>query len=256
MENASKALLIAGGVLIALLTLSLFFLMRSNVETYYNEQDKIDTVEKITAFNLEYTNYNRNNVRGNELLSLINKVIDYNDRKSDKAINNSQAPSINLTIDFDGKVKKLSFDENLADNKRLFGKNVYNEEYKSDLSSHYSKDLDDIISYIRGIENDYTAETLKQLISKISILYSDVEGNTEKENNAIIAFNDIVGTQKVGANLLKTNQYSSIKNLKEPIYKYYEFSQFKKAVFKCYDVTYNSNGKIESMAFKFTGSFK
>ena len=44
---------------------------------------------------------------------------------------------------------------------------------------------------------------------------------------------------------------------KNAIYTYYEFIQFKRAIFKCTNVGYDDGtGRIISMSFEFTGKFK
>ena len=64
MENASKALIIAGGILIAILVVSLL-VTGWNKLTYYNrEKEEIQTVEQIINFNKEYESYNKRVVRG------------------------------------------------------------------------------------------------------------------------------------------------------------------------------------------------
>ena len=83
MENASKALLIAGGVLISIIILSLIVIAYTNISNYYNEDRALTRIEQITKFNNEYTGYVRDDVKGSELLSLVNKIVDYNDRKAD-----------------------------------------------------------------------------------------------------------------------------------------------------------------------------
>ena len=80
MENASKALIMAGSVLIALLVVGALVLMFSNLTSYQNSNEKANKDEQITKFNQEYSTYNRKDVRGNELYSLINRVVDYNSR--------------------------------------------------------------------------------------------------------------------------------------------------------------------------------
>lgn len=82
MENASKALLMAGGVLISLMVLGALLLMFNSLSSY-QESGTQDTREaQVIEFNNQYETYNRRNVRGSDLYSLLNKVVDYNRRKS------------------------------------------------------------------------------------------------------------------------------------------------------------------------------
>lgn len=82
MENASKALIMAGGILIALLIISLLVMFYDDIQETMNAQSKSDLVEQIAEFNKQYDVYYRNNLHGNDILSLANMVNDYNKREA------------------------------------------------------------------------------------------------------------------------------------------------------------------------------
>ena len=82
MENASKALIMAGSVLIALMIIGALMLMFGNLTSYQETDTQGTRSAQITEFNQQFETYNRNNVRGSDLYSLLNKVIDYNRRQS------------------------------------------------------------------------------------------------------------------------------------------------------------------------------
>ena len=82
MENATKALLIAAGALFAVVIISIVWIAYGNLTGYYNaKQDNINQ-EQLSAFNNEYAAYDRE-LTGFELISLINKVSDYDKNKAD-----------------------------------------------------------------------------------------------------------------------------------------------------------------------------
>ena len=83
MENITKALLIAGGVLFAILILTLLVIFHNQLSAYYTEQHDAKMVEQVTEFNNKFDNYNGQTIRGNELISVMNKVVDYNRTYSD-----------------------------------------------------------------------------------------------------------------------------------------------------------------------------
>ena len=90
MENASKALLMGGGMLIAILTLSLVVFAFNSIAQNYKTQDEVEVVKQVTAFNSEYESYNRKLLRGTDVISLCNKAMDNNERNygiADKQIN-------------------------------------------------------------------------------------------------------------------------------------------------------------------------
>lgn len=82
MENASKALIMAGSVLIALMIIGALLLMFNSLSSYQDVGTQNTREAQVIEFNNQYETYNRKNVRGSDLYSLLNKVIDYNRRKS------------------------------------------------------------------------------------------------------------------------------------------------------------------------------
>ena len=83
MENISKALLIAGGVLFAILVLTLLIIFRGKISSYFTEQHNAKILEQVTEFNNKFENYNGQTIRGSELISVMNRVVDYNRTYSD-----------------------------------------------------------------------------------------------------------------------------------------------------------------------------
>ena len=86
MENASKALLIAGSVLIAMLVLSVgvyLYISMSRVKEQYNRDE---LVAELTKFNTEFTVFQgRNDIRAHEIVTLNNFAKKY-ESKSGKHI--------------------------------------------------------------------------------------------------------------------------------------------------------------------------
>lgn len=80
MENASKALLMAGGILIAIIVLALIIMMINNIGMFQTSNDKIEAEKQLSEFNMEFEAYNREDVLGMDLVNLCNKINDYNVR--------------------------------------------------------------------------------------------------------------------------------------------------------------------------------
>ena len=58
MENVSKALLIAAGILIGLIVLTMLVVMHRQVTSYYTAKEKARTFEQLQEFNAQYIPYN------------------------------------------------------------------------------------------------------------------------------------------------------------------------------------------------------
>ena len=80
MENASKALLMAGGILIALLILGSLVLLFSNLQDYQNKTDASTKQAQIAEFNSQFEPYNKKALTLMELKSVYNKIISNNEK--------------------------------------------------------------------------------------------------------------------------------------------------------------------------------
>ena len=74
MENASQALIIAGGILLAILTISLLVYAFGNASTIFNAQDKEKEAQRLAEWNAEWEAYNRQLLYGTEVLTVVNKA--------------------------------------------------------------------------------------------------------------------------------------------------------------------------------------
>lgn len=264
MENASKALIMAGSVLIAIVIIGALVLMFNNLNNYQqvNTQGNRDT--QVVEFNNQYETYHRKNVRGSDLYSLLNRVVDYNRRKSEVGtLNNDQGQYLAyepMTIHYtlDGKQKDFTFD----------GKNrIFISEYMDFTLTQANTNI--FKTYIETKVNDEVMgiakneKAMQNLASGISNLF-EKSGNDEKGIlSAISLWNANVKNNKIDTNDKKfdelVSEYNSQINItenKEKVYTYYEFMQFKRARFDCTDVKYNNGtGRIIEMSFKFTGKF-
>ena len=80
MENASKALLMAGGILIALLIIGVLVYSFESTTTYFGQEQQKEKIEQLTLFNNQFESYNRKLLRGSDVISVINRVIDNNQK--------------------------------------------------------------------------------------------------------------------------------------------------------------------------------
>lgn len=78
MENATKALLIAGGILLAVLILSLLILLFSNISSNQLAQEKKIKAEQLKEFNQQWEAYNKKALFGADIITVVNKANDKN----------------------------------------------------------------------------------------------------------------------------------------------------------------------------------
>ena len=152
MENITKALLIAGGVLFAILILTLLVIFHNQLSAYYTEQHNAKMVEQVTEFNNKFDNYNGQTIRGNELISVMNKVVDYNRTYSDMEGNER----ITLNIDLKGHQKDFRYND---DSKSLFNTSVITN----------ASGNDNEINNISGLASDNVQDAVIELYNQLQI---------------------------------------------------------------------------------------
>ena len=148
MENASKALLIAAGILIAILLISLLIYAGKMISEYQENKVNLANIEDTSKFNEQFAQYNRSDVQGTDLISLIHKVIDYNERMTTDSINNADTYKyIDLTINMVTKTNEdkradLTYDGNV----RLFKRTAYTQNELSaknkNLNTSFEKSIE------------------------------------------------------------------------------------------------------------------
>jgi len=267
MENASKALIMAGSVLIAIIIISCLVLMINNLSAYQGLQTQSEEVAQIEKFNNQYIIYNRDDVRGSDLYSLMNKVIDYNIRQSTEGKELGQNGQyvgyspMSISIDLKSYQKNLAY---LDGKNRLFTSTKY-------AASGTNNGIEGIKETITGLENTefdlgtgvkvpLTPEILTNLVTASTKIFvgNPNDLNDEQKSDAVQNFYRVLGysMQKNGTKTINTIYEKLNSNLKDEVYKYAEYIQFKRAIFKCTGVEYDeSSGRIIKMKFDFTGNF-
>lgn len=84
MENATHALRIAAGVIISLLIVSLIIFGYNKISAYKKQQSDLISIEQVEEFNKKFESYNRSNLRGYDVISLVTYATDLNDRFSEE----------------------------------------------------------------------------------------------------------------------------------------------------------------------------
>lgn len=127
MENASKALIIAGGMLIAMMIVGLLVWGYEQIRQSRASNVESQELQQITEFNKKLESYNKTAVRGYQLISLANLAQDFNNRYSEE----------------DG-YKQIDIIVKMKENARLPG--ATNNELYAENKNYY-----DVIKYVKDI---------------------------------------------------------------------------------------------------------
>jgi len=216
MENASKALIMIAGIMITIITLSLIVYMTTSTARIGKAQDEKAAAEQIATFNMQYEAYDKQLMYGTEIMSLVNKAIDYND--SLKYADKDLAINIEIEINQDFVATKQKV-----------------REYSNGSQKHYDSIKIGEWSLLAKTGNETTIKVNYETNKKIISFFSDQP--IEDEFRVIGTGNESV----YGINLEyieKEVTYSALTN-------------FKRAIFKCKsDSIEYENGRIKKMCFE------
>ena len=233
MENASKALLIAGGILIALLVIGALVLMFNQIGSYQQAQDSNQKDSQLAEFNKDFEKYiDDKGITGADVISVINKVIDYNSKASKGGVSNSVDYEIEMSVIISGLDTFNSKYAYENETYKLFKTPTYTIKsinQKKDFDE--AKDLED--NY--GINNDQ--------LKILSGMYDS--GN---KNGSIARMRD----KLVELEGNRYNNWNGSSNPKlETIIKYRQYWEFKTSKFKPDGDPVYKNGQIQTINFKF-----
>ena len=99
MENASKALLIAGAILIALIIISVGIYMYNITKNVQQEIDAKTVADQLAKFNQQFEAYDKKAMRAVEIITIVNKVVAYNTKDPDMSA--ADMIKVNMTINYD-----------------------------------------------------------------------------------------------------------------------------------------------------------
>ena len=227
MENASKALIIAGSVLLAMLIIGTLIFMFTNLSNLRQTEADSSTVQKLEEYNRQIELYNKANLYGSEVLSLANLIEDYNIRQAEY----KGYTAITLEI-YTNQIKGV-------DAPIMQTKYNTSDAYLK-LTSDYKK-LTNTVDNLSGniIYANYTARELAGMTDEQIVLIL-------KQNGENVEISDIQD------NKLQYNAtYIMIKNqISEYEQKSSELTQFKRKIFQAPQVEYDEiTGRVKSMTF-------
>ena len=241
MENVSKALMMAGGLLISLMVISLIVVLWGQLSGYFTEDSKTTVVEQDTKFNAQFENYNKKSIGGYDLISVINKIIDYNRTAAD--IKNYDR--IKIKIKLNGRNFQYNGDT---------GTNIFKN--KDPLSNIDDKDKDKYIEEISNLSTNLVKDLSEAEVeaddTKLQLLSANIANIVDDkvdEETRTKKLKSILG-DKIADNNGKISE-NKISKIKSATMQYYQYIQFKRAMFTCTDVKYNQqNGRVNEMDFE------
>lgn len=273
MENATKALLIAAGVMIGIMVLSLLVMGYNQISSYYASKDESDAITQLAKFNETFENYNKQNIRGTDLLTLMNKIIDYNERYS--YANEKQYPRINVNIEINTNgftdIWKNNFMYSPTDSPIVTPNNRITNTTGGTSDRNRDRNLIAVTNIETTLINSNTdlslnPTKLQKLTSNISNFRlgtneTDLSVTQPQINDRLKRANlikDILGktinfpnNANGAAGIADSAGQNLISRVQSIATQYYQYQQFKRAYFDCTHVGYDAEtARINEMNFR------
>lgn len=239
MENASKALIMAGSILMALIVIGALTFMYTNVSEVEQTKTDAETEGKISDYLARFEQYNRESLYGSEILSLANLQEDYNKTQADVQGYTKITILVNIKTEIakeDGRTYYLTKGEKNINE-------VIDALIKKNNSITSTSSLESDLSYYETEEYENTGKTVKY--------FSQINYRTIAEI-LNVPYNSTDDEYEILEKIQNSN--SKNKKLIEEIDKYKNlkssYTQFKNTKFKCTEVEYDQNGRIKAMCFE------
>ena len=250
MENVTKALIMAAGILVFVMLLSLIMIFWRSLSGYYAEQHNTQVIDQDTKFNAQFDNYSGETIRGNELISVINKIVSYNTSIADM----EKYDKIILSVDFKGYQSKANDNFKYSDSDPSIFQGKMSGNFLRNTSTS-DQNIRDIASIPTDLINQLSNAGISNITdTQLQALSADIQ-NIAIDSNASQSLL-ITRTQKLqnilGKNKANSLNVSQMNTLIAITKKYYQYTQLKRAMFKCTEVQHNSkeNGRVNGMKFE------
>ena len=256
---------------ILIMVITLLVVFGRSLSSYMQGQHDKEIVKQVTEFNNKFANYQGTELRGNELISVLNRVIDYNALEAGEYGYDPVLVEIDL-VDrnaLDSVIKFNSKDENF-----LFKKNVSkikNSKDSDDELKTISQKGTTILSKYSDKEkypDNYIPRLTDTKLQKLSAEISNIA--QEKDNSSwldgydgdrIAVYNrtrakkltSILGYEVSAEGKIKVDgiEKDIIPAVKNATCEYYQYTQFKRIMFKCTSIEYSQDtGRINKMSFE------
>ncbi len=243
MENASKALIMAGGILISILIIGLVVFMFSNLGNVQSEAELAKEAMQIEKYNKRFEQYNRSMLYGSDIISVINLAEDYNNVQASEQLGYTP---MTLIINITNNITIVEGSEK-AKYEIKAKKHIILDDKKdsSDTVKNILKNIDDKIA---KIEEDYIkVEPIDNIIRIKQTYDNEINaytrlGRTTDADNKRKEYNDKMkdygGKDKVEKDI---KMYTQLKSTK---------TNFTSKYFTAKDVKYDDTGRMIAITFE------
>ena len=129
MDNAAKALLIAGGIFLSIIVISIFLMMYNRTTEMAHQQQEVQNAEEISKYNEKFLAYYKRAMYGSDVLSALHLAISNNEKYD---VSFGEEYFVDITFQYKNGVKALSSEGYYTD---FLGVGVTTYSIGSDIST-------------------------------------------------------------------------------------------------------------------------
>lgn len=237
MENASKALIMAGSILMAILVIGILVFGYNQISHVEQTKEDSEQIDKMTEYMMRFEQFNRgkdNALYGSELLSLANLQEDYNESDAREDVGYDK---IDITVKIN---KELKF----SDEGPYKQYNLQISKYRISDIIEWKEKLDEETKKYEEPQTKYNKKSVKYYSTKgYREIAVDFNINIPSDWGYDMVSGELLVNDKTKDLMIDIDKYSRLKTT------YNEFRTGKK--FYCSDVVYNKyNGRLKEMIFE------
>ena len=248
MENASKALIMAGSILLTIMVVGLLIYFLSQYRQFPQAQTEAERLAQVSKFNREYESYDKKEMYGTEVATVVNKVINHNKKYADQRTGELRKGESNHYIDVEITVNT---------NIQKYAIQYYEVQQPDEDTKSYVAEDTYIKGTIRGYINGDRDQEVEYNLDKKTFTkgqkISLLRGNNS--NSTVITLNqtledffkdaDTVRIQLIsGPNGAKPATKFDSMNYTEV---YSGFTDFKRSYFKCTKIGYDEDTQMVNL---------
>jgi|GEM_PF-5481228 len=200
--------------------------MFNNLTNYQDSGIQIEREAQILSFNRQFETYNRKDVRGSDIISLMNRIVDYNKRRTGETS--------------EERFQEMNIRVKMGNKSQLESEFSYDNQIRLLETEYTQRNIENFINSVKAIESKYQQSNVTKLVTNITKV---IDGNIETIS------------QIIPPSFVKNNR--DVEDIKKATLSYYEYSLLKRAYFNCTNVRYNlDTGRIIEMEFeRISGKF-
>ena len=179
MENASKALMFAGTILITLMVISAVVFMYRDLTSVKRQESENQKVEEIAEFNKSFESYEKD-LKGAQIFSLANKITDYNEKYVKNM--NEGYEEITLTVKEDNASNNADYYKNLQEQVDNIMNKYKSSNYLEALNDAYEKQNDDGATQQEKEKASTTIDEIKKKIGNAANNKIDINNKFKTYN--------------------------------------------------------------------------